>query len=80
MTSAMTDTPRNTIIYVRLLNEGSPASRPTQAQVLENGFYKLLATPNYDPTDEEWEFPPGAVVRAKAIARDGETYSLAIAP
>jgi hypothetical protein len=49
-------------IYVPLLNEGTYVSRPTTGIVLAPGIVRLEATPNYDPTDEEWEFPPGAVV------------------
>ena len=56
---------RDTVtIYVALLSEGTDAWRPTQAEPLGDGTYRLLATPTYDRDDEEWEFPPGSVVRA----------------
>ena len=55
-------------IYVRLLQEGTACSRPTQSLVLGNGLFKLLATENYDPEDEHWEFLPGATVRAYLLA------------
>jgi len=66
-------------IYVNLLEEGTPCSRPTQALVLENGLFKLLPTENYDPDDECWEFPPGSVVRALEVCDDGKPHLLAIA-
>jgi len=50
-------------LYVRLLNEGVEVYRPTQAVPVGDGIYKLLPTPDYDPTDEEWEFTPGSTVR-----------------
>ncbi|MGB4101342.1 MAG: hypothetical protein WBK91_05500 [Alphaproteobacteria bacterium] len=53
------------VVHVQLLEEGTATARPTQAVPLENGLYKLLPTPDYDPEDEVWEFPPGAVVRCQ---------------
>jgi hypothetical protein len=67
-------------IYVNLLEEGTPCSRPTQAQVLENGLFRLLPTDNYDPDGEHWEFPPGSIVRGREVRRDGKSTLLAIAP
>ncbi len=52
-------------VYVQLLNEGTPAWRPTRALLLENGLYELLSTPSYDLDDEEWEFLPNTVVRCE---------------
>lgn len=54
-------------IYVQLLEEGTPTARPTQAVPLGNGLYKILPTPNYDPEDEIWEFPPGSIVRCETV-------------
>lgn len=70
----------NVEIYVNLLEEGTPCSRPTQAQVLENGLFRLLPTDNYDPEGEHWEFPPGSIVRGREVRRDGKSTLLAIAP
>ena len=67
-------------IYVNLLEEGTPCSRLTQAQVLENGLLRLLPTDNYDPDDEHWEFPPGSIVRGREVRRDGKSTLLAVAP
>jgi hypothetical protein len=64
--------------YVRLLDEGTRTSRPAQASRVGTDSFKLLATPNYDPEDEHWEFPPGSVVRCEAREHEGERYLLAI--
>ena len=48
-------------IYVRLLDEGTPTSRPTKAVEAGPGWFRLLATPNYDTEDEHGEFPPGSL-------------------
>jgi hypothetical protein len=58
-------------IYIELFDEGVPCRRPTQAIDLENGTFKVLPTPNYDPENEVWEFLPGSIVRCK-IRKDSE--------
>ena len=50
-------------IYVELLNEGTSAWRPTMGRRVGPQAFELLATPNYDPEHEEWQFVPGTVVR-----------------
>jgi hypothetical protein len=70
---------RTVTIYVRLLDEGTPTSRPTNAVKVGVESFRLLATPNYDPEDEHWEFPPGSVVRCEATEYDGKPYLLAVA-
>jgi len=72
-------TNRTVTIYVRLLDEGTPTSRPTNAVKVGVESFRLLATPNYDPEDEHWEFPPGSVVRCKATEYGGKSYLLAVA-
>jgi len=63
------------VIYVRLLDEGTEVSRPTEALDMGAGLFKILSTPNYDPEDEKWEFPPGSIVRRrKAQNRNGEHW------
>jgi hypothetical protein len=32
---------------------------------LDDGKFKVLATENYDPDAEQWEFPPGSIVRCR---------------
>ena len=65
-------------IYVNLLDEETPCSRPTQALVLGNGLFELLPTEGYNPDAEHWEFHPGSIVRGTEAHRDGETYLLAV--
>jgi hypothetical protein len=66
------------LIHVPLLNEGTECSRPTQAERIGNNLFKLLPTPNYNPEDEQWEFPPGSIVRAVTVV--GKEYLLAAKP
>jgi hypothetical protein len=64
-------------IYVNLMNETVPRARLTQASTLGNGLFELLATKEYDPAVEDWEFRPGSIVRGKEERRDGKAYLLA---
>ena len=52
-------------IYIRLLDEGTDVTRPTKAEEIASGIFRVIQTPNYDPEDEHWEFPPGAIVRSE---------------
>lgn len=62
-----------TTVYVQLLDEGTHVFRPTLAERLANGTYRLQPTADYDPTDEHWEFLPGQVVRCeRKRLHDGE--------
>ena len=74
--------PRNRLVqmYVRLLDEGTPCSRPTQALALEGGLFELLSTEDYDPDVEHWEFLPGAKVRGEEMCHDGQSYLMAVSP
>lgn len=65
-------------IYVRLLDEGSDVARPTQAEMLSDGVFKLLPTGDYDPEDEHWEFPPDSAVSCEMREHDGDKYLLAV--
>jgi hypothetical protein len=67
----------NRTIYVPLLEEGTPVVRPTQGVPLGNDVYRVLATPNYSPEDEKWEFPPGSIVRCKFEVRSNEEILVA---
>jgi len=49
-------------IYVQLLGEGTIVYRPTQGVLLDENVYQVLATPDYNKSDEDWEFLPGSVV------------------
>jgi hypothetical protein len=52
-------------IYVELLDEGTPTIRPTSGIHIADNIYRLLPTPNYDPEDETWLFPPGSLVQCE---------------
>lgn len=68
-------------IHVQLSVEGAFIARPIQALPLGKGLYMVLATPDYDPAKEQWEFPPGSTVRtAPHKSPTGETYPLAVKP
>ena len=67
-------------ICIRLLHEGTECSRPTQALDLGNGLFRVLPTPNYDPEDEVWEFPPDSIVRSEVRRSEGKEFLLAVAP
>lgn len=53
------------MVFVRLVGEGTDVWRPTQARKRKDGSFELLPTPDYDPADETWEFPPGSIVGTK---------------
>ena len=68
--SAETASSINTVeIYVRLLNEGTDVMRPTKGTILAHDVVEVLSTPDYDPSIEEWEFPPGSKVKCVAQLR-----------
>lgn len=67
-------------IYIRLRQEGIECSRPTQALDLGDGLFKVLPTPDYDPEDEVWEFPPDSIVRSQVQRSNGGEFLLAIKP
>ncbi len=78
MGSSPTDV--KTKIYVRLLNEGRDVSRPVLALEIGHGVYEILPIADYEPSDEEWEFPPGAHVKLQKREADNGEYFIAIAP
>lgn len=64
-------------IYVPLRNEGTDVLRPTRGLVLGRDDVQLLAAPDYDPTVEDWEFPPGTRVRYVREVRGGRELLVA---
>jgi hypothetical protein len=64
-------------VYVPLLNEGTSVVRPTQGIRLGGDIYRVLPTPDYDPNDEEWEFPPGTAVECVRETRNGQEVLVA---
>jgi len=66
-------------IYIPLLNEGTKVCRPTKALRLGDMRFKVLATPDYSPDAEEWEFPPGSVVDCRIEKRENRDVLVASA-
>jgi hypothetical protein len=64
-------------IFIRLLNEGTEVLRPTKGLLLRPDEIQVLATPDYDPAVEEWEFPPGSKVRCVKETRSGRELLVA---
>ena len=58
-------------IFIPLLNEGTDVLRPTEGLVLGSNEVRVLPTPNYDPSVEEWAFPPGTKVKCAREIRSG---------
>ena len=65
-------------IYIQLLDEGTPTWRPTSGVRMDELIYKVLATKNYDPADEKWEFTPGSIVRCERQEKGGEEIMVAV--
>lgn len=68
------------IIYVKLLEEGTDVWRPTEAKEIKEGLFLMLPTPDYRTCDEQWEFPPGSVVRGEKRVLSGDEVLVAISP
>jgi hypothetical protein len=66
-------------LYVRLLDEGTNCWRPTQAELVKEGIYRLLPTTNYNPDDESWEFLPGTLVRCQTLMLSEGSKIVAVA-
>jgi hypothetical protein len=65
-----------TTIYMPLLNEGVDVWRPVEAmKVTELGY---MVTENA-PSDEEWAFQPGHILRCEERQFSGETRLVAVA-
>jgi len=63
-------------IYINLPED--EAARPTQAIAMGNNIFKVLATADYDPEDEVWQFVPGTLVRCQERNYRGMKYLLAV--
>jgi hypothetical protein len=64
-------------IFIPLLYEGTDVLRPTQGIALRSDEVQVVATPDYDPTVEEWEFPPGSKVRCEEENQGGRVLLVA---
>lgn len=65
-------------VYIKLLGEGTLVFRPVQAKRIDENTVKLLPVADYGSCDEEWEFPPGSIVRCESRAMDGENTLVAV--
>src|SRR5262245_51257477 len=75
----MTSSPSPTeTIYVRLLDEGTDAWRPTVGRRVGPMTFEVLPTPKYDPEDEKWEFTPGTIVKGQYRRMEGGVWLLAV--
>ena len=77
MSAEMVSSISGAVVYVPLLNEGVAVVRPTQGVKLGENVYRILPTRDYDPNDEEWEFPPGSVVECILETWDGNEILVA---
>jgi hypothetical protein len=65
------------VIYIPLLNEGTPVFRPAKGLRLNKNIFKVLTDGEYDPEDEDWEFPPETVVICEKESMNGEELLVA---
>ncbi len=70
---------RKETIYIELLNEGTSVWRPAPALRIGPHTYVVLPTPDYDPENEEWKFPPGSIVVGQMQTLSGEDVLVASA-
>ncbi|HBI44938.1 MAG TPA: hypothetical protein DDY78_19095 [Planctomycetales bacterium] len=77
MSAEMVSSTDTVEIYVPLLNEGTDVLRPTRGLLLGADVVQVLATTDYDPAVEEWEFPPGSRVRCVSEFRGGRQLLIA---
>jgi hypothetical protein len=69
-----------TVVYVRLLDEGTEVWRPARATPLADGTFEIAEPDDYDPETETWEFPPHT--RVKCVSKkfaDGDKALVAVA-
>ena len=52
-------------VFIPLLNEGTRVLRPARAIACGGRRYRLLKPDDYDPDDEQWEFPPGSEIECR---------------
>jgi hypothetical protein len=63
-------------IYMPLLNEGTECWRPVSATPVEGDRYRIDEQ-HYSRDDEEWQFPPGSLVRCRLHTFSGGERELA---
>jgi hypothetical protein len=45
---------------------------------IKENVYRVSATDDYDPEDEEWEYLPGSIVRCEMQVREGRKILVAV--
>ncbi len=70
--SAAQDLGTETIVYVRLLDEGTDVWRPVPAIPQADGIFKIRKPDDYDAETETWEFPPHT--RVKCVRKKRRTW------
>jgi hypothetical protein len=66
-----------TTIYMQLVDEAVEVWRPVEATVMSDNIFRVEGPV---PADEEWEFPPGSIVRCKLMTyADGGPWLTAVA-
>jgi len=75
--SARQDTDAETVVYVRLPDEGTDVWRPVHTAALPDGTFRLLEPEGYDPKAETWEFPQATKARCvtQKFADGGEGFA-----
>jgi hypothetical protein len=66
------------VIYVRLIDEGTPVYRPVPSFQISQNVYKIGNQLIYNPNDEKWEFPPNTIVRVMEMCLSGNTVLVAV--
>jgi hypothetical protein len=70
--------PDPNVIAINVEQEGPLWIKDTNARHLGGGIYEVMATPQYDPANEKWNFPPGTKVRLKKqLLKGGFSFLLA---
>jgi len=77
MSAGMASCTNSTVVFVRLLGEGTDVWRPVTARELGGDRFLLLEPDDYDPEDEEWEFLPNRIVICQHESRDGRQVLIA---
>lgn len=77
MSAAMAS--NTSVVYVRLLEEGTSVYRPVHAVSLGAGSYRLEAPTSGDDPEDVWEFPRGSVVTCEPRLIEDEELLVATA-
>lgn len=78
MSDATLSSTEPTLVYVRLIGEGTTTFRPAKAEPIGPGTVRLLEPHDFDPDDEDWEFKPGSLVHVEQRALQGVEVWVAV--